>query len=396
MVVPVHLHQRLYALRIVSYPRSLECSIEDPGPVAGLEFLNHRLVQALGRSAGESLRHVPSDSPETARAVIALRIQRIIKVEDDCRYHIAFPSGSRLDLIAPPIGKVKRPSLFEYDPSGRQIAGQDADASEYSLYYRLKRSAFGSRILVMESPGRKSPPRTGAAHFAVTRWTLVLAAADDKGGTDSRRALEELIRAYWFPLYAYVRRQGSSPEQAEDLTQGFFKHLMEKGALTSVDRAKGKFRSFLLAALKNFLADERDKAMAAKRGGSRQFISLDTLEAEARYPGELADTMTPERLFEHSWAITLLNQVFLRLQEEYAQRGKQAAFQELRHALDGQTTSRSYAEHARCLGISEGAVRVMAHRMRKRYRELLRQEILQTVADEALVDDEIRYLLQCL
>jgi len=248
----------------------------------------------------------------------------------------------------------------------------------------------------MASREPKPSPCPSAAQFAATRWTIVVAAADDKGGAASRRALEELIRAYWFPLYAYVRRQGSSPEQAEDLTQSFFTHLLEKKSLTHVDRSKGRFRSFLLAALKNFLADERDRAVAAKRGGGRQFISLDTLEAEARYPKELADAMTPERLFEHSWAITLLNQVLLRLQEEYSEQGKQDVFQSLRHVLDGQTTGQSYAEDASRLGTTEGAVRVMAHRMRRRYRELLRAEILQTVADEGLVDGEIHYLLKCL
>jgi len=232
----------------------------------------------------------------------------------------------------------------------------------------------------------------------------VLAAAG-RGGTDggtaantstSRRALEELIRAYWFPLYAFIRRQGNSLQQAEDLTQGFFAHLLENDRLTTVDRSKGKFRSFLLAALKNFAADQRDKAHAAKRGGKRRALSLDTVVAEAHYAKELADTMTPERLFERSWAITVLNQVVLRLEREYAQRGKAAAFEALRHCLDGQADGQSHAEIGRQVGMSEGAVRVMAHRLRRRYRELLRDEIMQTVADSELVDEEIRHLLNCL
>ncbi len=224
----------------------------------------------------------------------------------------------------------------------------------------------------------------------------MLTAADQQAGTESHRALEELIRAYWFPLYAFIRRRGNSPQQAEDLTQGFFAHLLENEGLATVDRSKGKFRSFLLAALKNFAADQRDKARAIKRGGNRQFLSLDALEAETHYAKELADTMTPERLFERSWAITVLNQVVLRLEQEYAERGKTAAFQALRHSLDGQTRAQSHGEIAGRLGMSEGAVRVMAHRMRRRYRELLRDEIMQTVSDEALVDEEIQYLLQCL
>jgi len=243
--------------------------------------------------------------------------------------------------------------------------------------------------------------RTSGVHFAATRWSLVLAAAG-RGSADgaaagtsaSRRALEELIRAYWFPLYAFVRRQGHGPSQAEDLTQGFFAHLLENEGLTTVDRSKGKFRSFLLAALKHFVADQRDKAHAAKRGSGRKAVSLDA--AEAHYAREPADTMTPERLFERSWAIAVLNQVVLRLEQEYARRGKAAAFQALRHCLDGQADAHSHAEIADRLGATEGAVRVMAHRLRRRYRELLRDEIMQTVSDASAVDEEIRYLLGCL
>jgi RNA polymerase sigma-70 factor (ECF subfamily) len=205
-----------------------------------------------------------------------------------------------------------------------------------------------------------------------------------------------LIRAYWFPLYAFIRRQGNSPQQAEDLTQGFFAHLLENRGLTTVDGSRGKFRSFLLAALKNFMADQRRKAHAAKRGGSRQVLSLDAIEAEAHYTKELADTMTPERLFERSWAIAVLNQVLLRLENEYAKRGKTAVFQALRHLLDGQADAKSHAEIARQLGTSESAVRVMAHRLRRRYRRLLREEIIHTVANEELVDEEIQHFLECL
>jgi len=256
----------------------------------------------------------------------------------------------------------------------------------------------------MTAHGQTSSLRTSGARFVATRWSVVLAAAG-RGGTDggvaastasSRRALEELIRAYWFPLYAFVRRRGSSPQQAEDLTQGFFAHLLENEGLTSVDRARGKFRSFLLAAFTHFAADQHDKAIAAKRGGRLRVLSLDTAAAEASYAKELADTMTPERLFERSWAIAVLNQVVLRLEQEYAGRDKLALFEALRYHLDGQADERSHAETARSLGITEGAVRVQAHRLRRRYRDLLRHEIGQTVADDGLVDEEIRYLLNCL
>ncbi len=205
-----------------------------------------------------------------------------------------------------------------------------------------------------------------------------------------------MIGTYWFPLYAFIRRQGNSPQQAEDLTQGFFVHLLGNDGLTTVDRSKGKFRSFLLAALKNFAADQRDKACAAKRGGKRRAISLDAVAAEAHYAKELIHTMTPERLFERSWAIAVLNQVVLRLEQEYAERGKTGVFQALRYCLDGQADGQSHAEIASQLGMSEGAARVMAHRMRRRYRELLQDEIMRTVADAELVDEEIRYLLNCL
>jgi RNA polymerase sigma-70 factor (ECF subfamily) len=225
---------------------------------------------------------------------------------------------------------------------------------------------------------------------------MVLAAADCQAGTSSRRALEELIQAYWFPLYAFIRRQGNSPQQSEDLTQGFFAHLLEKEGLTRVDRSKGKFRSFLLAAFQHFAADQGDKARAQKRGGGRQAFSLDTDNAEALYARQLSDTMTPERQFERSWALSLLDQVLRRLEQEYQDAGKGAAFAAMRHTLDGQGEAQSYQEQARRLGMSEGALRVFAHRMRRRYRELLREEIMQTVSSPELVDEEILYLLQCL
>jgi RNA polymerase sigma factor (sigma-70 family) len=238
--------------------------------------------------------------------------------------------------------------------------------------------------------------RTSAARFEATRWTIVMNAAGGNDAAASQKALDELVRAYWFPLYTFIRRQGSSPHQAEDLTQGFFAHLLEQKALANVERSKGRFRSFMLASLKNFMADEHDKARALKRGGGRSSISLDTAQAEAHYPRELADTMTPERLFEHSWAIAVLNQVVQRLEKEYASRGKQAEFELLRYELDGQAGRGAYGDYAKRLGVPEGNIRVMAHRMRQRYRELLRQEILQTVADPGLVDEEIKYLLECL
>lgn len=241
----------------------------------------------------------------------------------------------------------------------------------------------------------------GQSQFAATRWSLVLAAGQVAGGSGTsantvRQALEELIQAYWYPLYAFLRRQGNPPHQAEDLTQGFFAHLLEHHALAKADPMRGRFRSFLLTSLKHFAADEHDKSTAIKRGGRQKMLSLNTDEAERQFSHELADAITPERQFERSWAITLLNQVLDTLQNEYVRRGKGKQFELMRHCLDGQADAQSTEAVARDLGMAEGAVRVLAHRLRKRYRELLREQILQTVADADQVDEEIQYLLNCL
>jgi RNA polymerase sigma-70 factor (ECF subfamily) len=248
----------------------------------------------------------------------------------------------------------------------------------------------------MEPPSDKQSSWAKRASFAATRWTVVLAAAGEQSGTAQQRALEELARAYWFPLYAYIRRQGHGAAQAEDLTQEFFARLVEKKSLGSVDREKGKFRSFLLASVKNFLANEWDKSVAQKRGGGLSLVSLDGLDAEARYALEPADNLTPERLFERRWALAVLDQVLARLRREYLDRGGKATFEALKGVLEGDADVASYAELARQLNMTEGAVKVAAHRLRRRYRELLRDEIAQTVATPELVDEEIRYLLACL
>jgi len=248
----------------------------------------------------------------------------------------------------------------------------------------------------MAPDGHTSRRHTSGARFAATQWSVVLAAGDRDDRTAAGRALDALVRAYWFPLYAFVRRQGNSPQQAEDLTQGFFAHLLEKNALATVDGTRGKFRSFLLTALKHFITDEYRKTTARKRGGTRRGFSLETLDAEGRYDRALADTMTPEKVFERNWAIAVLNTVVELLEQEYVDRGRGEIFAALRHCLDGQADRRSYADLAERLGMTEAALRVTVHRMRKRYRELLREEILQTVADPELVDEELRHLAQCL
>jgi RNA polymerase sigma-70 factor (ECF subfamily) len=249
----------------------------------------------------------------------------------------------------------------------------------------------------MASP--RNNPKTSwgeAAGFAATRWTLVLAAAGEKSGAHRRRALEELAQVYWFPLYAYIRRQGHQAPQAEDLTQDFFTRLLEKKSLAAADPEKGKFRSFLLASLKNFLTNEWDKSVALKRGGGRPLVALDALDAEARYALEPADDLTPDRLFERRWALAVLDQVLARLRQEYVDRDSVALFEALKGCLAGATDGPSHGDVARRLGMTEGAVKVAAHRLRRRYRQLLRDEIAQTVASPELVDEEIRYLLGCL
>ncbi len=178
-------------------------------------------------------------------------------------------------------------------------------------------------------------PLGPGSRFAATRWSMVVTAGNWRAGSAARRAMGELARQYWFPLYAYLRRKGNPPAQAEDLVQGFFTRLLENDALADVDRSKGKFRSFLLASLKNFLANEWDKNHAAKRGGGREVLSLDARDAEARYSVEPADTMTPERVFERRWALTVLDQVLARLREEYGRRGQGAVFAAMEHLLVG-------------------------------------------------------------
>jgi len=222
---------------------------------------------------------------------------------------------------------------------------------------------------------------------------VVLSAGHDEP-TRARAALESLCQAYWQPLYAYVRRRGYGPEDAEDLTQEFFTRLLERKAMTKVAREKGRFRSFLLASMNHFLADERDKARAQKRGGGK-VIALDLAAAETLGKA-LTNEFTPEKAFEYHWAVALLEQVYKRLEEEYRAHGKADLFETLRLTLAGDRESAPYAELARRLGSSPGAVKVAVHRLRQRYRALLSEAIAETVADPDQVEDELRYLFQTL
>jgi RNA polymerase sigma-70 factor (ECF subfamily) len=229
--------------------------------------------------------------------------------------------------------------------------------------------------------------------FATTHWSVVLT-AQDAASPDALTALDKLCRAYWFPLYAYVRREGYGPNDAMDLTQGFFARLLEKNYLDRVDRQKGKFRSFLLASLRHYLSDERDRANAAKRGGGQTFISLDDhTQAEERYKLELADGASPDRIFDRRWAYTLLETAQRRLRGEYAVANKTELHDALAHTETKPRADETYAELAKRWGMTEAAVKSAAHRLRQRYHELVREEVAQTVSSPSELDEEIRYLI---
>jgi RNA polymerase sigma-70 factor (ECF subfamily) len=214
--------------------------------------------------------------------------------------------------------------------------------------------------------------------------------------SEAHEALSTLCGLYWYPLYAFTRRQGREAEDARDSVQGFFTRLLEKNDLAAVDRQRGRFRSWLLASLKHYLVNEWNRERAQKRGGGQTPISIDGATAEGLYSLELSHDLTPERLYERRWALTLLEHVLASLAAECARLGKQPLFESLRGTLAGDTGQRSYPELARELGMSPGAVKVAAHRLRGRYRELLRTEIAQTVDHPDEVDDEIRLLLAAL
>jgi RNA polymerase sigma-70 factor (ECF subfamily) len=224
----------------------------------------------------------------------------------------------------------------------------------------------------------------------------VVVAAGRHSSPQAREALATLCRTYWYPLYVFVRRQGFSAEESQDLTQEFFARLLEKDFLAVVDREKGRFRSFLLAACKHFLCNERNKARAKKRGGGRVVISFDVDQAENRYRLEPAHDLTPEKLFERRWAMTLLDQVLSFLKTESGQAGKADQFEHLKAFLTGHKGETSYHDVAEKLGMTEGAAKVAAHRLRKRYRELLHEEIAKTTSDADSIEDEIRELFRAL
>lgn len=235
-------------------------------------------------------------------------------------------------------------------------------------------------------------PRASPRKFSTTRWSLVLAAGQGTP-SEAHEALSTLCRLYWYPLYAFTRRQGRGPEDARDLVQGFFTRLLEKNELADVDRQRGRFRTWLLASLKHYLINEWDKERAQKRGGGLMPLSIDAETAEGLYQHEPSHDLTPEKLYERRWALTLLEHVLSTLEQECARLGRQPLFEKLRGTLTGDAGQLRYAEVGEALGMSEGAVKVAAHRLRGRYRELLREEIAQTVERPEDIEDEIRLLL---
>jgi RNA polymerase sigma factor (sigma-70 family) len=232
----------------------------------------------------------------------------------------------------------------------------------------------------------------GRAEFSTTQWNVVLTARDC-AASSARQALETLCQAYWYPLYSYVRRQGHSPEDAEDITQGFFAQLLSHDFLRHVAPEKGRFRSFLLTCLKRHLADHWRKDHARKRGPEHCVVSLDDADAEGRYRLEPTEPADPEKLYERRWALTLLDRVLDRLEAEFAAAGKPELFGELQPFLLGEKGGRTYAEIAVAHGTSESAIKMTVLRMRERFRLLFREEIAHTVAAPEEVDEEIRHLL---
>jgi RNA polymerase sigma factor (sigma-70 family) len=231
----------------------------------------------------------------------------------------------------------------------------------------------------------------GPGRFATTHWSVVCTAGQSNS-IHAHEALEKLCLTYWYPVYAFIRRQGKTSHDAQDLTQEFFARLLEKNTFAVADRTRGKFRSFLLTALKNFLSKERERSMALKRGGGETIIPLDTVFAEQRYTHEPAHHVAADTLFERRWALTLLENVLAGLNQEYAAAGKGDLFQALKPALMGEKRGTPYAEIASRFELSEGAIKTAVHRMRARYRELLHSEIAHTVGTPADVEDELRHL----
>lgn len=229
--------------------------------------------------------------------------------------------------------------------------------------------------------------------FETTQWSVVLAVAGDDSAA-ARRALATLCETYWYPLYAYIRRRGYTPEDAQDLTQSFFALLLERHDFNAVDRERGRFRAFLLASLQHFLANDAARRRAQKRGGGQLALSLSLEDAEGRYQFEPAGGLTPETIFDRRWALTVIERVLGELRADAREAGKADEFERLKASLLGQAPAGGYAAIAKGLGTTEGAVKVAVHRLRRTFHETLRRHIAETVLSEQDVDEEIRYLIR--
>ncbi len=247
----------------------------------------------------------------------------------------------------------------------------------------------------MSADAQSFSPFDQGAVFATTRWSLVLVAAEGGEGEAARRSLEALCRSYWYPIYAFIRRSGHWPNDAQDLTQGFFAFALEKHLLAKADPARGRFRSFLLGAVRNFLGNEWQKQRAAKRGGAVPLIPLDAALAEQRLAIEPATLDDPESIYERAWAVSVIELALERLAEEQTRAGKAEIFEKLRPSLAGAPTATA-AELAAEVGSTEGAMRVALHRLRQRFRELLRASIADTVEDPREVEAELQHLRRVL
>ena len=242
---------------------------------------------------------------------------------------------------------------------------------------------------------RQAEVQACAGVFATTHWSVVLTAGDHES-PHQLAALEKLCAAYWYPIYAFIRRRGSNPDEAKDRTQSFFEYLIERNAFAVANSERGKFRTFLLCSLNNFLANEWERGNRLKRGGGREIISLDSEPAEERYKLEPVDNQTPEVLFERRWAETLLQLVLTRLRAEYEAGSGSRRFEDVQTFIVEDRGAIPFAKVAEVLGMSEAALKSVVHRLRKRYRDLVREEIANTVSSPAEVEPELRHLLQAL
>jgi RNA polymerase sigma-70 factor (ECF subfamily) len=242
------------------------------------------------------------------------------------------------------------------------------------------------------SPTQGTDPPSSGGRFEQTQWTIILKAREE-GAPGAAEAMEEFARAYWPPLYRFIRREGYNRQDAQDLTQGFYQHFQEKHLLERITERNGKFRNYLLTCLKHFLSDERDRAAALKRGGGQSFISMDALEEEERHALEPADGLTADQIYERRWAQAVLASAQERLREMYATKGKAALYEALKDLLLGEKSEATYVEIARGLGTTEQAIKSAAKQLREQFFKGVRKEIERTVSDPREIDDEIRYLI---